>query len=203
MTEHQVPSHTVDSHQPRQSNSEYHDITQSLTAPTPPVRTQENGTGASPTHTNGSPIQRNDTRLSQKSRRMSKTSRDPNLDINLPYRTLTGTANLEEYTSEKPAGEIQGPIAPDGKHHYKLVTFLPDDPENPKNWSKAYKWWCTMVVAFTCFVVALCSSVISADIMGMADEFGRSEQVALVSISIFVVGFGVGTLHRFNIRGPN
>jgi hypothetical protein len=48
---------------------------------------------------------------------------------------------LEEYTSEKPEGEIEGPVEPGGKHHYKLVTFVPNDPANPKNWSKAYKWY--------------------------------------------------------------
>lgn len=75
-----------------------------------------------------------------------------------------------------------------------MVTFTPNDPENPKNWSKAYKWWCTMVVALTCFVVAFASSVITADIKGVVDEFGVSNEVALVSISVFVVGFGVGPM---------
>jgi hypothetical protein len=69
--------------------------------------------------------------------------RDPNLDINLPYRTLSTDANLLEYTTEKASGEIPGPITRDGRK-YKLVTFRPDDPENPKNWSKGYKWYCTV-----------------------------------------------------------
>jgi hypothetical protein len=77
---------------------------------------------------------------------------------------------------------------------YKLVTFADLDPDDPKNWSKAYKWWCTMVVAVTCFVVAFASSVITADIAGVAKEFHVSEEAALVSISVFVVGFGVGPM---------
>lgn len=76
----------------------------------------------------------------------------------------------------------------------QLVAFAPADPGNPKNWSKAFKWYCTMVVALTCFVVALASSVITADIAGVRDEFGVSEEVALASISVFVVGFGVGPM---------
>jgi len=128
-----------------------------------------------------------------------KETRDPNLDVNLPYRTLSPSANLEEYTTEKDGGEIPGPLEPDGVKRYKLVTFTPNDPENPKNFSKAYKWWCTMVVAATCFVVAFASSVITADIAGVQEEFNVSEEVALVSISIFVVGFGLGTyLDSFN-----
>lgn len=51
-----------------------------------------------------------------------------------------------------------------------------------------------MVVALTCFVVAFASSVITADVKGVVDEFGVSNEVALVSISVFVVGFGVGPM---------
>ncbi|KAI2464874.1 MFS general substrate transporter [Annulohypoxylon bovei var. microspora] len=123
-----------------------------------------------------------------------ETIRDPNLDVNLPYRTLSNEANLEEYTTETAQGQIPGPVEPDGEHRYKLVTFVPNDPENPKNWSKGYKWYCTMVVAVTCFVVAFSSSVVTADIVGVADEFGVSDEVALLSITLFVVGFGIGPM---------
>ncbi|KAM5347884.1 hypothetical protein ACJ41O_007708 [Fusarium nematophilum] len=137
-----------------------------------------------------------------------KESRDPNLDIDLPYRTLSAQANLDEYRVEVPGGAIPGPVEPEsvarrsgqkgpqdgGERRYKLVTFTPGDPENPKNWSKAYKWWCTMCVALTCFVVAFASSVITADIKGVVDDLDVSNELALVSISIFVVGFGVGPM---------
>lgn len=71
------------------------------------------------------------------------TFRDPHLDVNLPYRTLSAGANLREYTAEEPSGTIEGPPAEDGRKR-KLVTFVPNDPENPKNWSKAFKWYCTV-----------------------------------------------------------
>ena len=97
------------------------------------------------THTNGSRIHRSNTagsRIHRTSTNVShKEAKDPNLDVNLPYRTFSDGANLEEYTSEKPEGEIEGPVEPDGQHRYKLVTFVPNDPANPKNWSKAYKWY--------------------------------------------------------------
>jgi hypothetical protein len=51
-----------------------------------------------------------------------------------------------EKESKPPHGETQ--------QDYKLVKFAPGDPEDPKNWSKARKWYITMVVAITCFVVA-------------------------------------------------
>lgn len=125
-----------------------------------------------------------------------ETTRDPNLDPDtLPYRTLSQNARFEEFTAEEPTGAIKGPVfvGPDGtEKEYKLVTFTPGDPENPKNWSKLYKWYCTMVVAVTCFVVALASSVVTADLKGVEETFDVSEEVALLTITVFVVGFGVG-----------
>ncbi|KAL1837706.1 hypothetical protein VTJ49DRAFT_3503 [Mycothermus thermophilus] len=85
---------------------------------------------------------------------------------------------------------------PDGesRQDYKLVAFAEGDPENPKNWSKAYKWYITMVVAATCFVVALCSSIVTADIIGVEESFNVSHEAALVPVTVFVVGFGVGPM---------
>jgi len=56
-----------------------------------------------------------------------------------------------------------------------------------------------MVVAATCFVVAFASSVITADIAGVQAEFNVSEELALSSISLFVVGFGVGKFWELTI----
>lgn len=120
--------------------------------------------------------------------------------LDLPVRELNDGADLREYTTETRTGEIIKPIKSNvtGKlEDWKLVTFTIDDPENPKNWSKAYKWYCTMVVAFTCFVVAFASSVITADLEGPMEDFGVSREVSLVVVTVFVVGFGIGELPSF------
>nr|CAD32176.1 multidrug resistant protein [Hapsidospora chrysogena] len=113
-----------------------------------------------------------------------------NIDTVQHHEPRTSFANNRQ---QAPAGGSSQSDATVGPRH-KLVTFAPDDPENPKNWSKAYKWYCTLVVSLTCFVVAFASSVISADIDGVMEEFNVSETAALVSISVFVVGFGVGPM---------
>ena len=117
--------------------------------------------------------------------------------LDLPYDILNDSANMEEYTEETNEGVIpkrtisrkSGMI-----EDHELVTFTINDPENPKNWSKAYKWWCTMTVAFTCFVVAFNSAVITADLEGVSRTFQVSEEVSLLTITVFVIGFGVGPL---------
>jgi MFS family permease len=51
-----------------------------------------------------------------------------------------------------------------------------------------------MVVALTCFVVAFNSAVITADLEGVSKTFNVSEEVSLLTITVFVIGFGVGPL---------
>lgn len=115
--------------------------------------------------------------------------------VNLPFRTLTAEARMNEFTDETPSGLQPVVSNKTGKsERYELVTFTPGDPGNPKNWSKAYKWWCTMVVAITCFAVAFNSAVITADFIGPAETFGVSQEVSLLAITLFVVGFGVGPM---------
>lgn len=116
--------------------------------------------------------------------------------LDLPVRELNDGADLREYITETRRGEIIKSVKSNvtGRmEDWKLVTFTIDDPENPKNWSKLYKWYCTMVVAFTCFVVAFASSVITADLEGPMADFGVSREVSLLTVTVFVIGFGVGT----------
>jgi len=51
-----------------------------------------------------------------------------------------------------------------------------------------------MIVAFTCFVVAFCSSVVTADIGGVSAEYGVSDEVSLLTVTLFVIGFGLGPM---------
>ncbi|KAF4554697.1 MFS-type transporter-like protein 35 [Elsinoe fawcettii] len=148
------------------------------------------------THSDAIQLQMTSTGLAPATTRTSTRPTGEDL-VNLPFRTLSHGAQLEEYTEETQTGQILKEVQSrqTGKlERYELVTWKINDPENPKNWSKAYKWWCTMVVAFTCFVVALNSSVVTADIEGPATEFGVSHEVGLLAITLFVVGFGVGPM---------
>ena len=104
---------------------------------------------------------------------------------------------MEEYTHETAAGNIVTRRFSQATGHqveYKLVTFEIDDKENPKNWSKVYKWYCTMLIAMVCFIVALASSIVTADIAGVSEEFGVSDEVSLLTVTLFVIGFGVGPM---------
>lgn len=139
-------------------------------------------------------LQKTNSRLSRRYSVGVPGALDP---TDLPLRQVNEDANLDEYTQETREGGIVKPVKSNvtGKvEDYTLVTFTIDDPENPKNWSKAFKWYNTMVVSLTCFVVAFTSSVITPGIDQVAEEFGIGRVVALLSVTVFVIGFGVGKI---------
>ncbi|KZT66127.1 MFS general substrate transporter [Daedalea quercina L-15889] len=76
----------------------------------------------------------------------------------------------------------------------KLVTWLPDDPEDPRNWSKPYKWYITGVCAIAVVAVAFASAVVTGDFGDVQDEFHVGEVVVALSVSLMVCGFGIGPL---------
>jgi DHA1 family multidrug resistance protein-like MFS transporter len=70
----------------------------------------------------------------------------------------------------------------------------PNDPENPQNWSRKYRWWMIMILAFMTFVVSFASSVFSTATVVTAEQFGVSQEVMILGVSLYVVGFAVGPL---------
>ncbi|KAK6200536.1 synaptic vesicle transporter [Scheffersomyces amazonensis] len=83
----------------------------------------------------------------------------------------------------------------DSETGLRLVEFVPGDKKNPKNLSKAVKWVYTGVLGAICFVVALGSAIVTGDLTDPAEYFGVSEEVIILSsVTVFVIGFGVGPL---------
>lgn len=122
----------------------------------------------------------------------------------LPFGQVTEDADIEEFATETRTGSIirRAQSHATGRvEDWKLVTFQIDDPENPKNWSKAKKWYCTLVIAWTCFTVAFASAVVTAGLEGPSKDFHVSEEVSLLTITAFVVGFGVGKSSATEVLG--
>lgn len=89
--------------------------------------------------------------------------------------------------------ELKHIEGPDGTSKaYKVVRFRPGDPEDPKNFPKARKWLITLTLSWVCFSVAFSSAVITPGILGVAAHFDVSEEVALLTVTLFVMGFGIG-----------
>ena len=74
------------------------------------------------------------------------------------------------------------------------VSWSETDERNPMNFSEVSKWLITILVGVATMAVALVSSAYSGGINEVILDFRISEEVAILGISLFVVGFAVGPL---------
>lgn len=75
-----------------------------------------------------------------------------------------------------------------------IVEYIPNDPRNPMEWSQFKKWFIIMTVAIATLAVAFVSSAYSGATAEIIAQFGISQEVSILGISLFVVGFAVGPL---------
>ncbi|KAL7626017.1 MFS siderochrome iron transporter 1 [Parahypoxylon ruwenzoriense] len=75
-----------------------------------------------------------------------------------------------------------------------VVDFLPDDPKNPMKFSEWKKWGITALQALSVLAVAFVSTAYSGGVSEVIREFHISSEVAILGISLFVVGFALGPL---------
>ena len=68
----------------------------------------------------------------------------------------------------------------------------PDDPENPQNWPLWQRIYHTTIPALYGFAVTFASSVYSPAVPEVAEKFGVSSTVALLGLSLYVLGLGFG-----------
>ena len=70
----------------------------------------------------------------------------------------------------------------------------PDDPDNPMNWSLKSRIYHTSVPALMGFVITLGSSIYTPGIKDIRAQFHVSSTVALLGISLYVLGLGFGPI---------
>ena len=74
------------------------------------------------------------------------------------------------------------------------VDFLPQDPRNGMTFKPGYKWTITLLEAFATLAVSFTSSVYSGAVESIMIDFQPSEEVAILGVSMFVLGFAIGPL---------
>lgn len=70
----------------------------------------------------------------------------------------------------------------------------PDDPGNPMNWGKRYKWTTTVILAGMTFVTTFTSAIFSTAINGTSKKFRVSTEVMTLGTSLFLLGFVFGPI---------
>lgn len=82
-----------------------------------------------------------------------------------------------------------------GEKDINLVTWDgPDDPENPKNWTKRRKWMATITVSLFTFISPVSSSMIAPALKNVAADLHCSFFLAEIGMSAFILAFAVGPL---------
>ncbi|KAJ5961201.1 uncharacterized protein N7479_008351 [Penicillium vulpinum] len=74
------------------------------------------------------------------------------------------------------------------------VTWIPEDPRNPMNFSETKKWSLTMLVAVATLAVSLVSSAYTGGLKEILVQFNISQEVGTLGVSLFVLGFAIGPL---------
>ncbi|KAK8854610.1 hypothetical protein IAR55_003349 [Kwoniella newhampshirensis] len=74
------------------------------------------------------------------------------------------------------------------------VKFEPGEKTNPKNWGVGYRWFLTGIAGLLVLNSTFSSSAPSGIVEDMIRYFGFSQEVAVLTISLFVAGYCVGPL---------
>ncbi|KAL7663775.1 Major facilitator superfamily (MFS) profile domain-containing protein [[Candida] zeylanoides] len=76
----------------------------------------------------------------------------------------------------------------------EFVTFLVNDPENPQNWNPILKWFYTFLFSLLVICAAYGSSCLAGGLPTITEQFHVGDEVAILSVSLMVLGFAVGPL---------
>ncbi|KEY74979.1 hypothetical protein S7711_01326 [Stachybotrys chartarum IBT 7711] len=69
-----------------------------------------------------------------------------------------------------------------------------NDPENPQNWPRSLKYLITVEMCVLNFAVYIASSIYVPGAHDLMEEFQVSETVALLGLSLFTLGYGMGPM---------
>lgn len=87
-----------------------------------------------------------------------------------------------------------------GEKDSNLVTWAgPDDPANPKNWSKRKRWLATITVSLFTFISPVSSSMVAPALPQLQQDLNLGSRfLANLALSVFILGFALGPL----VLGP-
>ncbi|KAG8169828.1 hypothetical protein KVR01_000573 [Diaporthe batatas] len=105
--------------------------------------------------------------------------------------------NGTDASSPRPERSIAGDVTrsvEDGQDVFLVDWYGPDDPENPTNWPEAWKFLVAAQVCVLNFVVYIASSLYVPGETGFELEFGAGPTAAILGLSLFSVGYGLGPM---------
>lgn len=76
----------------------------------------------------------------------------------------------------------------------KLVVWDEDDAENPQSWSTGKRYAILTIISTGSLCVTCASSVVTSAFKGIERDLHASQEVAILGLSFFVVGLGLGPM---------
>lgn len=122
-------------------------------------------------------------------RESPRDSRDPD-DLTKEEKTVGSSGVV--HAGDAKTDEVRKKVEDFEEQGYILVSFEDGDPENPRNWSKAKKYFLATFCSYLNVCVASQASAYSTGQTGVEEEFGVSAEVATLGLSLYVLGFAIG-----------
>src|ERR1700753_3445163 len=102
---------------------------------------------------------------------------------------------ISRIRSRRPLPPFHHPLSKTKTNADAIVIFDgPNDPYRPLNWTFRKKVITTMLYGFTTMASTWASSVYSAGIVQISEEFHVSTEVSTLGLTLLLLGFGVGPL---------
>ncbi|KAK6463052.1 multidrug resistance protein 3 [Scheffersomyces coipomensis] len=113
--------------------------------------------------------------------------------------TLETNTGLVQVQTLQELGRVKSNITRLNKYdqfdpEIEFVTYVIDDPENPHNWSMAWKWTYTIILSLFVISAAYGSSCLATGLPTVTAKYNVSTEVATLSVSLMVLGFSIGPL---------
>ena len=115
----------------------------------------------------------------------------------LAHDEVSGSNALREYSASD--SESSSRIGVEGSDNEKgkdsqLVKWTEKDPLNPRNWSKAKKFFVTFQICLLTTSVYIGSAIYTAGVVDIVEQFHVSEVAALLGLTLFVLGYALGPM---------
>jgi len=104
--------------------------------------------------------------------------------------------NVSDASSQTQVNEASGArVDPEkGKDRYVIDWYGDEDPQNPRNWSRAKKFFVTFEICFLTFSVYIGSAIYTPGLMDVMADFGVAQVPATLGLTLYVAGYGLGPI---------
>lgn len=114
-------------------------------------------------------------------------------------KDLASKAELHDLENGSTSPESHGPDERPSTDPNLVDWEGENDPENPLHFSLKRKIWMSTMASCLTFGVSFSSSVFSADTAVTAEKFNVSEEVMILGVSLYVLGFSCGMFEAISM----